>query len=499
MAGGITGLLLAKLGYKVLLIERGKHPRFALGESSTPVFSKKIRHLGTAYGVPELVELSSYDRIKASAEPLMVGPKELFQYYLHEPGQTRADLNGKYREIFVQTPEVDTQFLRSELDERLTQLAVKYGCTYLDKTTVTNVELETDKVTLTLQPEEGDKYDVEAKYLIDSTGHQSFLSEKLDLKLPDEEVDTPLRSRCVFTHFKTVGKMEDAVEVKDEKFDKRCTVDRRRATQHHCFEGGWYWFIPFDDGVTSVGINLDMDLYPYNDLGAEEEFWQITNKFPIIKNMLEGRETVNIPYIKTKRLQFRTRQAVGDRWAQLPAAACGADAWFSTGMGLTLINIDRLVTKIHKYFKDDALTRENFLDYEEALFKEWRGITTIVDGIYKSFRNWDAFKTFCFVCFMGVESYVHDGGVKRPEDMKSLMLNIGDKEFYDKHVMHLYNKVLEHYKTGEVSEMESEHMRNYILNEMKKYNHREYGETKHDGVHYRLEDTSKHYYSKTYQ
>ena len=66
LTGSIVGLLLSKLGYSTLIVEKTAHPRFALGESSTPVFGQKIRHLGKSYDVPELVELSSYDRIKAS-------------------------------------------------------------------------------------------------------------------------------------------------------------------------------------------------------------------------------------------------------------------------------------------------------------------------------------------------------------------------------------------------------------------------------------------------
>ena len=35
--GSIAATILSKLGYQVLLLEKGKHPRFAIGESSTPV------------------------------------------------------------------------------------------------------------------------------------------------------------------------------------------------------------------------------------------------------------------------------------------------------------------------------------------------------------------------------------------------------------------------------------------------------------------------------
>ncbi len=35
-AGSMIALVLHQLGRRVVLVERGRHPRFALGESSTP-------------------------------------------------------------------------------------------------------------------------------------------------------------------------------------------------------------------------------------------------------------------------------------------------------------------------------------------------------------------------------------------------------------------------------------------------------------------------------
>src|SRR5665647_522017 len=36
-AGSLTALILHNLGFKVCLLEKGQHPRFTIGESSTPV------------------------------------------------------------------------------------------------------------------------------------------------------------------------------------------------------------------------------------------------------------------------------------------------------------------------------------------------------------------------------------------------------------------------------------------------------------------------------
>lgn len=484
MGGSATALLLAKFGYKTVMIEKGEHPRFALGESSTPVMSKKIRQMGKAYDIPEFVELSSYDRIMSSEHPFLCGPKELFHYFLHEPGQTEVRQNGEIPEIIVQTPDIDVQFLRSELDMRVMEYAKKYGADYLDHTEVKDIDFRDDGVTLLLQHEDSEPYEMEAEFVVDASGFRSFLANKFDLRLPEEELDTPLMSRCIFTHMKDVGSLEDAVG-DDPEFVNRTKVPRSRATQHHCFDGGWYWFIPFDNNVTSVGLSLDMHKYPMNDLSGEEEFWQITNQFPIVKKMLEGRETL-LPYIKTNRLQFRVREAVGDRWALLPAAAIGGDAWFSTGLGITMIAADRLARALHnKMFPNNEFKREHLVPYEEALFKEWWYVTRMIDGIYKSFRHFDVFKSYCFFCFMGAESYVHSKGIWRPDDPDALLLNVGDTEF-TKRFEEIYERVKEYSERDHVTEEEAEGLRLYLQNEMKPFNYRDYGNPEYHGIHYRL-------------
>jgi tetracycline 7-halogenase / FADH2 O2-dependent halogenase len=492
MAGSVTAVLLSKLGYKTLLIEKDSHPRFALGESSTPPMNKKVRYLGRLYDIPEFIDISTYDNIMTSSRPFLCGPKELFYYFYHEPDQTKAKVNEEYREIAVQLPRVETHFLRAELDMRLVEYAQKYGTEYVDHTKLLDVNFGSDGAVLRLQKQGSDIYDVGAKFVIDGTGFRSLLSTKLNLRLPEQEVDTPLRSRSIFTHYENVGRLETAVE-DDEKFNRRIKVDRVRGTQHHCFDGGWYWFIPFDNGVTSVGVNLDMDKYPMNDVPGEEEFWQITDRYPIIRSMLENRKTI-MPYIKTGRLQFRTRYAAGDRWALLPAAATGADAWFSTGMGLNMIATHRLVHRLHTtIFAKNQFDRKHLEHYETALFKEWWYITRMVDGIYKSFKHYEIFKWYCFFCFMGAESLIHTGGLKRPDDPTALHLNVGDQEF-TKRFLEIYAKILECYNKDAITPMDSELFRRYLQNEMKPYNYRDYGNPIYQGIHYRLSEDSPFYY-----
>ena len=61
--GTCLGAILARHGVRVQLIERARHPRFALGEALLPQSAIWPFILSNRFGVPELGALSHADRI----------------------------------------------------------------------------------------------------------------------------------------------------------------------------------------------------------------------------------------------------------------------------------------------------------------------------------------------------------------------------------------------------------------------------------------------------
>lgn len=480
MGGSGCALVLAKLGYNVLLIERGTHPRFALGESGTPALSRKMRFISRTYDIPELDDLSTYDNIHSSGNGVLCGPKEMFQYFVHQKGQTDPGQYGPFPEVIVQTPEVDAQYNRAASDKYLTEVAVKYGVHYTDMTSVEDIVFDKDKVDLACK-KGGEDFTVTTDFVVDATGFNSIIGKKHNLKITGDALETPLKSRCIFTHFKNIGSFDETIR-KHPSYADRSPVPRSRATQHHCFEGGWIWFIPFDNGVTSVGVNLDIDVYPENDKDGEAEFWEIIDQYPMVSELLRGREIL-FPFIKTKRLQFLNSELAGDRWAMLQASAYGLDAWFSTGLAATFMSIHRLVDVLHKQvLPKKRFDRTLLLDYEKSIKTEYFHVAKMVDGMYKTFKHFDIFKNYCFFCFMGTESYLEKGGAGKAVDLDHLLLSAGDKEFVKKFEA-IYNKVVEYAKLDAVGEEEVEALARFIREDMRPFNFRRYGYPDMHGVH----------------
>ena len=102
-AGSLAGRVLARLGRRVLLLERGRHPRFALGESSTPLAAISLETLADRYDLPDLRPLAAYKRWLAACPEVRQKLKQGFTFYAHRPGQ-RWSNNGAPRLLVAASP-----------------------------------------------------------------------------------------------------------------------------------------------------------------------------------------------------------------------------------------------------------------------------------------------------------------------------------------------------------------------------------------------------------
>ena len=87
--GGLLATILARQGAKVLLIESGTHPRFAVGESTVRHVFRMLKIMGERYDVPEIIEkFSSADSIHKHVTT-MCGEKRNFGFVYHREGRTQ--------------------------------------------------------------------------------------------------------------------------------------------------------------------------------------------------------------------------------------------------------------------------------------------------------------------------------------------------------------------------------------------------------------------------
>src|SRR6266853_3313160 len=119
-AGSLLARILAVQGYDVVLLERGTHPRFAIGESSTPLANLTLERLARRYGLDDCYDLAAHGRWVARFPELRRGLKRGFTFYRHHAGRPFANAGLRSERLLVAASPndhvADHHWLRADVD-----------------------------------------------------------------------------------------------------------------------------------------------------------------------------------------------------------------------------------------------------------------------------------------------------------------------------------------------------------------------------------------------
>lgn len=353
LGGSALAAILARQGQRVLLLEKGGHPRFAVGEAMLP---QSKRTLGFLY---------------------------------HEEGK-RQNPAKSHLLVPPATPLFsESHLFRAEIDESMVHAAVRHGAVYRERIDICDLEIGDEGVFL--RSAEGEEF--RARFLIDGTGHKSLLASTLGLR--EEPTRLRTQSRSIFTHMTGIRPYDDTL-----REDEHPGLSARwyEGTLHHVFDGGRFWVIPFDNyddsenPLCSVGLTLDMRKYPERGVPAEEELREIVARYPSIAAHFAGATAVR-PWVSTGRLQYSSTRVAGDRWFLLAHAAGFVDALYSRGLISTFETIHALVGPLLEALREDDFRAERFAStarLQEALLD---ANDRMVDSSYQAFGHfslWNA-------------------------------------------------------------------------------------------------------------
>src|SRR5438093_1235463 len=96
-----------RLGLSVLLLERGTHPRFAIGESTSPLANLLLEELAHRYDLPRLLPFATYGTWKRAYPEVTVGLKRGFSFYRHENGRAFTPRPDRANELLVAASPAD--------------------------------------------------------------------------------------------------------------------------------------------------------------------------------------------------------------------------------------------------------------------------------------------------------------------------------------------------------------------------------------------------------
>src|SRR5712692_8636542 len=85
-AGSLLALVARKLGRSVVLLERGTHPRFAIGESSSPLANLLLEEIADRYDLPRVRPLAKWGSWQRTYPEIGCGLKRGFSFFAHAEG-----------------------------------------------------------------------------------------------------------------------------------------------------------------------------------------------------------------------------------------------------------------------------------------------------------------------------------------------------------------------------------------------------------------------------
>jgi FADH2 O2-dependent halogenase len=343
-AGSLTALIARRLGRTVALLERGAHPRFAIGESSSPLANLLLEELADRYDLPRIRPLSAWGSWQRTYPHVGCGLKRGFTFYAHAAGRPfDADPERRRQLLVAASPcdEVaDTHWYRPDFDRFLAQEARDAGADYRDHADVAVVSRGPDGFVLAVE-RSGSRSEIRARFVVDASGPGGFLHRHLGL--PRSRFPELPATEGLYAHFADVLRLEAMGLVPAEAAPPYPVDD---AAVHHVFDGGWVWVLRFSNGIVSAGVAAEPRLARELRLEEGAPAWpRLLDRFPTVRAQFEGSRTAT-PFVHRAPLPFRSEAAAGDAWALLPSAAAFVDPLLSTGFPLALLGVERVARAI---------------------------------------------------------------------------------------------------------------------------------------------------------
>ncbi len=453
-AGSLIAGIARRLGRSVVLIERGRHPRFAIGESSTPLSNLLLEELATRYSLAELRPLSKWGTWQRAHPEIPCGLKRGFTFYHHlldHPAAHHSDLDRRNQLLVAASPHdaiADTHWFRADFDHFLVQAAQRAEVEYYDHVHLTrftdcggHVLLEgcrPEPETAPGAPRSSPAIAFRARFVLDATGPRGFLHRALHLgELPLSDMPA---TQALYTHFTGVGRLEEQFHFPGAPPLSPSFGDRVGATPypvddaavHHIFPGGWIWVLRFNNGVTSAGVAFTdaaaarFGLSPApGSSDCQPRYaaaWnQLVARIPALSRQFSGAHPVR-PFTHIPRLSFRSAQIVGPRWALLPSAAGFVDPLLSTGFPLALLGIQRLAAILESGTESTDFLAQ-LAAYAAQTDAELLAAARLIGALYASMDNFPVFSALSMLYFAAVSYSEAAHRLGKPQLASSFLLH----------------------------------------------------------------------------
>jgi flavin-dependent dehydrogenase len=271
---------------------------------------------------------------------------------------------------------VTWQVTRAKFDELLINHAAEQGATVHQGVLVKQVLFEGDRaVGVEVQMQDGSRQKFYAKVVVDATGQMAMLSNKFRWRVRDPK----LKKAVLYSYFKGVHREPD--------LNGGATLVLR--TEHG--SGGWFWYIPLEDEITSVGIVADPD-YLLKGRGQDlaKIFEEEIQKCAPVGKRVAGGERVDKIY-SILDYSYRSKHNAGNGFIIIGDAYGFLDPIYSSGVLLALKMAELAADSIHDAFQHDDFSAARLGQYQAKLD---RGIESMRKLVYAFYNDGFSFSGF---------------------------------------------------------------------------------------------------------
>lgn len=349
--------------------EKSNHP--IVGESLTEFSTLMLHEIG----------LGSYLEEKHFHK---YGLTFYFKEKIDDPGDTTYATHEAMRI----PPMPSNQINRFTLDNRLRERAEELGVKRIEGT-VKDVSIHEDRPNrLTYSDRNGDLIYLEADWIIDASGRNRLLANKLKLK------KTPDLQRSCFW-FRLEGFDKSILkQMKEVKEPQHC-FDSYYVTHHFFGKSNWIWAIPMrpdhsdSADLISIGIVYRPDLYGKRITSIEDFISRVAAEHPVISKLTQSGKLVDCNAYRN--YFYETEKSYSEHgWAIIGDAGDTVDPLYSTGLVMTSIQIKQVAALIDTQ-RNGKLSKE-FVNDLESLYKAIRNalqseISTLYEVMHDPFQS----------------------------------------------------------------------------------------------------------------
>lgn len=316
-AGSVAAALLVQRGFKVLVLEKQKFPRFSVGESL----------LAQTLGLIDEAGL---------LEPVLAAGFQFKNGAAFVRGEQYAEYNfaNKSSPGYGYTFQVP----RADFDHLLIRQAERLGAEVRFEVEITAADFSGAAPRISARSSDGGITVHQPKFVLDASGFGRVLPRLLQLEEPS---DFPLRSALftqVFDH------------IPSGAFDRqkiRCTIHPRHTDV-------WYWLIPFSNGKVSIGVVAADEFLKKYPGSNEERLWLLQREDPALKELLkDARPALAVGELRGYAANVRTMTGPG--YALLGNAAEFLDPIFSSGVTIAMKSAHLAAGLLARQLKGESL------------------------------------------------------------------------------------------------------------------------------------------------